>query len=348
MQFQIVGGGIAGASIAYHLVKDGHDVTVYDRSDKGQATQVSAGIISPWVSQRRNKLWYQLVRTGAAYYPTFIKELEDLTGSRTGYQRTGAVLFFRDEEVLPKAYKRILSKQQDAPEMGELSYLTPERQREFFPQLTTEFPSLFLTGAGMVNGAQLLDALKKAIVQLDGKWISSNAEPEPGQGITIYAGGAWGNEYQKKVPISHQRAQLLHFTLDSDKVYPVVMGLKTHYIVSFGNGRFAIGTTHEDTESFDSSPTEEAKAELVDLAKMYFPGQELKELEMAVGLRPYTPNFLPVIEYVNEQTIVVNGLGSSGLTAAPILGKELSANYSNKPVRLPLEAFRLEEGTDGL
>jgi len=135
----------------------------------------------------------------------------------------------------------------------------------------------------------------------------------------------------------------LHFTIDSEKVFPVVMGLKTHYIVSFGGGKFAIGTTHEDTTSFDDQPTEEAKAELLELAKMYFPNQQLMNLHMSVGLRPYTPHFLPVVQQVTESFVVVNGLGSSGLTAAPILGKEISAWLSQKPTTLSLKDFSWKE-----
>ena len=56
----IIGGGIMGLSIAYHLQQH-TDTIVYDRQDEGQATKASAGIICPWVSQRRNKLWLDMV-----------------------------------------------------------------------------------------------------------------------------------------------------------------------------------------------------------------------------------------------------------------------------------------------
>lgn len=344
MRIQVIGGGIAGASIAYHLLKEGHEVTVYDREDQGQATGVSAGIISPWVSQRRNKVWYQLVRLGAAYYPEFIQELESLTGERTGHRKSGAILFFKDEEVLPKAFKRITDKQAEAPEMGELTYLTKDQQQAKFPMLTTEFPSLYLSGASMVNGKQLRDVLQVAVEKLGGEWNQVSSPPEPSADLTIYCAGAWGNEYQQNIPVSHQKAQLLHFTIESDDAFPVVMGLKTHYIVSFGNGRFALGTTHEDTTSYDVSPTKQAQEELMKLAEMYFPGQELKELSMAVGLRPYTPNFLPIVEQINDSLFVVNGLGSSGLTAGPLLGKEISHWVSGKETQLDLSKFTWKEG----
>ena len=70
----VIGAGIVGASAAYHLAKAGADVTVIDRFDRGQATDAAAGIVCPWLSQRRNKAWYELVKGGARHYPQLIKQ----------------------------------------------------------------------------------------------------------------------------------------------------------------------------------------------------------------------------------------------------------------------------------
>jgi D-amino-acid dehydrogenase len=51
----VVGAWILGASTAYHLAKSGTDITLADRHDLGQATDAAAGIVCPWLSQRRNK-----------------------------------------------------------------------------------------------------------------------------------------------------------------------------------------------------------------------------------------------------------------------------------------------------
>ncbi len=49
----VIGSGILGASAAYYLAKAGAEVTVVDRKDIGQATDAAAGIICPWLSQRK-------------------------------------------------------------------------------------------------------------------------------------------------------------------------------------------------------------------------------------------------------------------------------------------------------
>lgn len=344
MNIQVIGGGIAGASVGYHLAKAGARVTVYDRADAGQATEVSAGIICPWVSQRRNKAWYQLVREGAKYYPTFIKELETLTGQETGYQQTGAVLLFKDEKTQHLAFDRIEKKREEAPEMGELTLLSDEQLNELWPTLTSSYYGHYLSGGALVNGATLRDALQCGTEKLGGTWERSYTAFDRTYDVRIYTGGAWGNELQKAVPISHQKAQLLHFTMDGEEQFPVIMGLKTHYIISFGGGRFAIGTTHEDTASFDVMPSKDAISELKSLAQMYFPHQQLRDFHSAVGLRPYTPNHLPVIQQIENDTWVINGLGSSGLTSAPVIGREIAAHLMEQPTVLDFMKFQVEGG----
>lgn len=86
-KYIVVGAGILGASTAYHLAKAKAEVIVVDRKDIGQATDAAAGIVCPWLSQRRNKAWYQLAKGGAKYYPTLIKELEKDHEKNTGYAR---------------------------------------------------------------------------------------------------------------------------------------------------------------------------------------------------------------------------------------------------------------------
>ena len=57
----VIGGGIIGMTLANYLDTSKFEVTLFDAKE-GQATRASAGIISPWLSKRRNKQWYQLAK----------------------------------------------------------------------------------------------------------------------------------------------------------------------------------------------------------------------------------------------------------------------------------------------
>ncbi|GAE45963.1 D-amino acid dehydrogenase small subunit [Mesobacillus boroniphilus JCM 21738] len=54
-KYVVIGAGILGTSTAYHLAKEGKSVIIIDREEPGQATDAAAGIICPWLTQRRNK-----------------------------------------------------------------------------------------------------------------------------------------------------------------------------------------------------------------------------------------------------------------------------------------------------
>lgn len=340
--FTIIGGGIAGASVAYHLAKTGHSVTVFDRLDNGQATAASAGIICPWVSQRRNKKWYRLVQEGARYYPNFIKELEETTGQATGYQRNGAICLFKDERVQQLAYQRISAKQGTSPEMGSVRKLTEEEVKEIHPHLTSNYPAIFVEGGGQINGYQLLATLKKGILIYGGKWVTKDADPEKFEGTVIYTAGAWANEFSNKPKVRHQRAELLHFVLQEELAHtptPVVMGLGPMYIVETAANQFAIGTTHEDTTDFSVTASDEHQQYLHEEAERYFPLATISDQFMAVGFRPFTRDSLPFIGYMDENMFVVNGLGSTGLTAGPVIGREVAAFLSGEKTVLDLDDY---------
>ena len=53
----IVGGGIVGISIAYHLVHQKVDTLLFDRKDQGRATNAGAGILSPETSGSDSEVW---------------------------------------------------------------------------------------------------------------------------------------------------------------------------------------------------------------------------------------------------------------------------------------------------
>jgi len=155
----VIGAGILGASTAYHLAKEGVNVTLVDRKDTGQATEAAAGIVCPWLTQRRNKPWYRLVKGGAKYYPTLIQELEDQGETETGYARVGAINIFDTDEKLEKKMEIARQRLETAPEMGEVTKLSAEETKKLFPVLSDEYGAVHISGGARVNGGELRDAL---------------------------------------------------------------------------------------------------------------------------------------------------------------------------------------------
>ncbi|MDR7074350.1 NAD(P)/FAD-dependent oxidoreductase [Fictibacillus barbaricus] len=361
----VIGAGILGASTAYHLAKSGTGVTLVDRQDKGQATDAAAGIVCPWLSQRRNKAWYQLVKGGARYYPELIAQLEADGEKDTGYKRVGAISLHDDPAKLEKMAERAQKRREDAPEIGEISILSPEETRKLFPPLSEEYGSVFVRGGARVNGRALRNALTNGAVKHGAKLLYGNAsilsENNRIVGIkldeksltadqVIVTAGAWSQELLQSIGVNFkvtpQKAQIVHLEMPNMDTgsWPVVMPPTTQYILSFEEGRIVVGATHEDEAGFDNRVTAGGISEILTKALAIAPGlSDGTILETRVGFRPFTPGFLPVIGALPgyEGILIANGLGASGLTSGPYLGAELAKLALNKPTEIDMSLYEV-------
>lgn len=363
-KYIVIGAGILGASTAYHLAKTGADVTVIDRKDSGQATDAAAGIVCPWLSQRRNKAWYQLVKNGARYYPQLIKQLGKDGEGETGYSRVGAISLHHDKEKLEKMAERALKRKEDAPEIGDIKILTPEETKALFPPLSSEYGAVFVSGGARVNGRALRNALvqgakKNGAIFIEGNAVSLITEGSKIIGVQVendslqaeqvfVTGGAWSTELiaplGKKFLVKPQKAQIVHLEIMGEDTgsWPVVMPPNNQYILAFEEGRIVVGATHEDDAGFDGRVTAGGLQEILTKALEIAPGlQESTHLETRVGFRPFTPGFLPVIGPLPEfeGLLLANGLGASGLTSGPYLGKELANLALGKELEIDLSLY---------
>ncbi len=161
----IIGGGILGASTAYHLAKLGNNVTVIDKEEPGSATDAAAGIICPWISQRRNKVWYSLAVKGAGYYPALIHELKQDGITNTGYKKTGALVIRTEKKQAERLFKLAEERQAGAKEIGAISFLSPNQIAKHMPVLSEQYFGVHLEGGARVDGKllkqSLIDAAKK-------------------------------------------------------------------------------------------------------------------------------------------------------------------------------------------
>ncbi|MGE7545731.1 NAD(P)/FAD-dependent oxidoreductase [Sporosarcina newyorkensis] len=363
----IIGAGIVGISAAYHLSNQDVEVIVIDRQEPGQATRAAAGIICPWASQRRNKAWYALATAGAAYYPELIRSLEEEGETETGYKKVGALAIHTERERLHKKMDLLEGRKKSSPEIGEVELLDMTQTAKYFPALSDEYSSVRITGAAKVDGQALREALERVVVKRGVQLIKGSAVPYMTGGSVsgvivgnqiikgdqvILAAGAWANEFTeplgKTLLVYGQKAQILHLqtSYNTSGDWPVIMPPATQYIVPFEDGKFVAGATHENTDNFDTRPTAGGILEVLTNVLPVAPG--LKDAEVAevrVGIRPHTPNFMPVIGRLPDHPMiwVANGLGSSGLTVGPFVGKLLSQLVLDQPTGWNLESYQIEQ-----
>ncbi|WP_040982322.1 NAD(P)/FAD-dependent oxidoreductase [Oceanobacillus jeddahense] len=352
----IIGGGILGASTAFYLTQQGAEVILIDRDDEGQATDAAAGIICPWISQRRNKKWYHLAKNGARVYPSLVADLEKLGEKDTGYKQVGALSLHTDSNKLDGMEERAYKRRENAPEIGDISRLTAEETQQRFPILNKDYQAVYISGAARVDGRKLLNSLKNAVRKNGAVLLSGNAKLHVTEdkvtgvvcngeiieaGKVILTSGAWMKETTEpldiQLDVSFQRAQIMHLEILGLETadWPVVMPPGNKYLLSQDDHRFVIGSTHEDQVDFDYRVTAAGIHEILDQGFAIAPDlAEATILETRVGFRPYTPGFLPVIGELPEHSnvLLANGLGSSGLTMGPYLGQQLAKlAFDEKP-----------------
>ncbi|GGN98604.1 NAD(P)/FAD-dependent oxidoreductase [Saccharibacillus kuerlensis] len=158
----VVGSGVLGASAAYHLSQSDAQVMLVDGRHPGRATDAAAGIICPWLSQRRNQSWYRLAKGGARYYAELTEKLRSEGESDTGYARVGALSLHTDPKKIEQMRERAEKRREDAPEIGEIEVLDEAQVRELFPLLNDGYMAVRVSGAARVDGRALRDAMISA------------------------------------------------------------------------------------------------------------------------------------------------------------------------------------------
>ncbi|SHN56541.1 D-amino-acid dehydrogenase [Paenibacillus sp. ov031] len=368
----VVGSGILGASTAYQLAKRGAEVLIIDRKDRGQATDAAAGIICPWLSQRRNQDWYQLAKAGARFYPGLIEELKSEGETETGYAQVGALSIHTEVEKINKMQERAHLRKEEAPEIADITRLDAKETHERFPLLEENFQSVYISGAARIDGRALRDALIRSAqrngavlingdatlqyesdrvtgVVVDGKVISADE--------VIVCAGAWASELLKPLGIDfkvrYQKAQIMHLQVhdreDTGK-WPVVMPPSDQYLLAFDQQKIVIGATHEnDIEGYDIRVTAGGMQEILNKGLELAPGlADSTFQEVRVGFRPFTPGFLPVMGAVPgwEGLITANGLGASGLTMAPFIGSQLAKLAMGLDLDIDIQPYDLGKAMD--
>ncbi|WP_188456895.1 NAD(P)/FAD-dependent oxidoreductase [Virgibacillus oceani] len=362
-KYIVIGAGILGATTAYQLAKSGAEVVIIDRNEKGQATDAAAGMICPWLSQRRNKAWYKLAKGGARIYPEIMEGLRNDGEKETGYAKVGAISLHTDEKKLIAMKERAIERRKNAPEIGEITLLDPQETKALFPPLAEGYSSVHVSGAARVDGRALRNALLNAAAKHGATIMNGNASLlHTGRHVTgitvsgktieadtvIAASGAWMNDLLKPLHIQFnvwpQKGQIMHVQLTDTEVnnWPVVMPPNNLNLLAFNDNRIIIGATHDDNMGFDNRVTAAGIHEILSKALQVAPGlAESMILETRVGFRPFTPGFLPVIGPLPgfNNLILANGLGASGLTMGPYIGSELAKLALGKEMEIDINDY---------
>lgn len=354
----IVGGGVIGLCCAWRAARRGARVAVVERSrPPAGATRVAAGMLAPVgeLAFGEPELLKMTV-AAAGIYPDFVAELEAASGISTGYRRDGAlhVALDRDEAA---ELRRVHELQRSLGLAAE--WLPPRRCRELEPGLAPSFNGgVHASDEGSVDPRALVAALltaleaEEAVDLLTGSAVGealrederiagvrTAAGEELRAATVVLAAGAWSGQAEwlpgpARPPVRPVKGQIL--TLRSRDGSPPcgrILASERVYLVPRPDGRLVVGATVEE-QGFDTAVTAGGVHELLREAYRLLPEvAEMELVEAAAGLRPGTPDNLPLVgESGVDGLLWATGHYRNGILLAPLTANMLVEELEGAPV----------------
>ncbi|HWI72754.1 MAG TPA: glycine oxidase ThiO [Baekduia sp.] len=319
----VVGGGVIGLAAAWRARQRGLEVVVLDRGDFGAgASRVAAGMLAPVAEadlQERELL--QLNLESARRWPSFARELQDVTGVDVGYRACGTLLVARDrDEAEHVERERDVRERMGLRVERLLGSEARRRERALAPSLRL---AVALPDDHAVEPVRVIAALVEACTRA-GVVLRSGVEVGdvgalPAERVVV-AAGAWSGEFGS-VPVRPVKGQALRLRDPSGPgLCEHVLRFEGGYLVPRGDGRYYLGATMEE-RGFDTAVTALGVYELLREASEILPGVlELEIDETLAGLRPGTPDNAPIVgtDPADERIVWATGHFRNGILLCPV------------------------------
>jgi glycine oxidase len=343
----VVGGGVIGLACAWRAAQRGLSVAVVERDRPGAgASGVAAGMLAPvgeatWGEDQL----LDLALASHRRWPEFAAELEADTGRDVGLLDLGAlhVALDRDEAAeLRRRFDLMRSLELDA------TWLRPSECRALEPALAR-------AGGGGVHAPHesavdprvLVSVLAAALEHAGGlivtaEVVGSIVESDRLVGVrtadgeelrardVVLAAGSWSAAdwlpERARPPIRPVKGQIL--TLAGSQADPPsgrIVVTERVYIVPRPDGRVVVGATVEE-RGFDTRVTAGGVYELLREAYRALPEVgELELVEAVAGLRPTTPDNMPLIGLgAIDGLLLATGHFRNGILLAPLTAERIA------------------------
>jgi glycine cleavage system aminomethyltransferase T/glycine/D-amino acid oxidase-like deaminating enzyme len=228
-QIIIVGGGIAGCSVAYHLAKMGRtDVLLLEQGKLTSGTTWhAAGLVG---QMRPNRNMTQMSKYGIELYAT----LEAETGLATGWKQCGSVNVARTPERMKVLRKQVAMANSFGVECHEIS---PQEAGDKYPVMRTDDlqGAIWLPGDGKANPADLCMSLAKGarnrgvkivegievtgVITENGKAVGvKTAQGDVRCEVLVNCAGQWARQFGKLAGVNVPLYSAEHFYIVTGKI----------------------------------------------------------------------------------------------------------------------------------
>ncbi len=353
----IIGGGVIGLSLAYHLSQKGvHDIVLLERDQMTSGTTWhAAGIVAPL------RATYSMTQLASRALVTF-PELEQKTGLATGYQQTTGYWVARRTERMDELH-RICA-------MANYVGLTPEIVSG--DEVAARVPGISADGIcgalqlkedGQVNPVDLTMAYAKAarnqgveiregasvahLLQEDGK--ARGVELADGSILhanqVVLCAGAWSKKLadDAKVVLPQQAVKHMYVVTEPiegfPKPFPIFRDMETHVYMKGDAGKLLVGWFEMDAKPWDPHSPEgnrpflemeddwEQAEQFITAALTMYPELENAGIQHFLnGPESFTADSRPLVGETPEiqNLYVATGLNSVGIMSSAGVGDALS------------------------
>lgn len=346
----VVGTGIIALTAAIELADRGFGVRVVGTTHSGNASSAAGGMLAPSVGRAPGSAQDFMVASRDRY-PGFVASVSERSGLRVPLNTDGIFeVAFSSSQA--QALQRSINRPSRWVDPAELSLEEPG--------LDASFGAIFHPLDGAVEPPRLLDALSSIVAshpristaredccevratELECTVLTS-MENRFTSDYIVLAAGAWtpliigaGGPAESVIPV---RGQMIAF--EGKHVCHVVCGADA-YLVPRSDGFTVAGGTMEHV-GFDLGTTPEGIASIRERAARLCPSLASASIHLSwAGLRPITPDLLPIIGADPNRPRVIYACGHSrnGILLAPLTAEAVADMIAGVAPRHDMTRFR--------
>ena len=366
----VIGAGVVGAACAYHLAAKGVHVRLLERGHVASGSSGACeGNVLAWDKELEREL--PLALRSAALWATLAQELDD----DFEYDRKGSVVVAETPEELVAAAERsrTLAGLGVAGEVLDADALRREEPHAapdlpggvLYPddaQVEPRLATAALVRAALRLGAELSTGVTVERIVRGGDGRVTAVETDGGRidaGMVVVAAGVWSPALLdtaglalpvrprkghvvvlERSPVSFRRklseAGYVAAVEADDAALQVAM-----VVESTPAGTTLLGSSRQHV-GFDHEVELSVAGAIARRAARFFPVlRDVRALRVYTGLRPLTPDHLPIIGPFAQapNLCVATGHEGAGIGLAPATGELVAAWHTGAPSPLPLEWF---------
>jgi len=349
----VIGGGIIGLSLAWRLSRSGAQVLGIDRREPGQeASHAGGGMIADLDPVLPAEL-SELARRSAQLYPSFVSELASEAGRAIDLRENGVIAFEQHPIAESEGIRAITAAEALALEPSlsippDPAYTMRERAVDPRDLVAALLSALHQRAVEIVSGetvAKILTTHGHASGVLTER--ASYAAP-----LVVNCAGAWAAQIAgAKLPTLPVKGHMVALAFPDElamdpaereekRVLRHVLRSRWCYIIPRSNGRYVVGSTVEPA-GFDKSLNSYRVKRLQEAAARLIPAfAEAKIAEAWTGLRPGTPDNLPLLGATGiPGYFAATGHYRDGILLTPVTAEVMCALLLEGKTLLPLDRF---------